>query len=104
MADLGFLDDPGDYLGMLDAQSLRAARVVLDIGIHCELDAPASVGGGAWTYDKAWDFLGQHCHSAEGVRRFELDRYLGWAGQAPCVQGRPAGVAAAARRGARTRG
>ena len=37
MADLGYLDDPGDYLGMLDAQSLRAARVVLDIGIHCEL-------------------------------------------------------------------
>ena len=37
MADLGFLDDPADYLGMLDGQSLRAARVVLDIGIHCGL-------------------------------------------------------------------
>ncbi len=86
MADLGYLDDPGDYLGMLDAQSLRAARVVLDIGIHCEFDAPASVGGGSWTYDKAWDFLGRHCHSAEGVRRFELDRYLGWAGQAPAYK------------------
>ncbi len=86
MADLGFLDDPGDYLGMLDAQSLRAARVVLDIGIHCELQAPASVGGGAWTYDKAWAFLAQHCHSTEGVRRFELDRYLGWAGQAPAYK------------------
>ena len=86
MADLGFLDDPGDYLGMLDAQSLRAARVVLDIGIHSVLDAPASVGGGAWTYDKAWEFLAQHCHSAEGVRRFELDRYLGWAGQAPAYK------------------
>lgn len=86
MADLGYLDDPGDYLGMLDAQSLRAARVVLDIGIHCELDAPATVGGGAWTYDKAWQFLAQHCHSAESVRRFELDRYLGWAGQAPAYK------------------
>jgi uncharacterized protein (DUF885 family) len=86
MADLGFLDDPADYLGMLDAQSLRAARVVLDIGIHCGLPAPASVGGGAWTYDKAWAFLSAHCHSAEGFRRFELDRYLGWPGQAPAYK------------------
>jgi uncharacterized protein (DUF885 family) len=86
MAELGYLDDPGDYLGLLDSQSLRAARVVLDIGIHCELEAPASVGGGAWTYDKAWDFLSAHCHSAEDVRRFELDRYFGWAGQAPAYK------------------
>lgn len=83
MAELGFLDDPGDLLGMLDSQSLRAARVVLDIGIHCELPAPDEVGGGDWDYDKAWRFLSAHCNSAEGFRRFELDRYLGWPGQAP---------------------
>jgi uncharacterized protein (DUF885 family) len=83
MADLGFLDDPGDFMGMLDGQSLRAARVVLDIGIHCELPAPASAGGGAWDYDKAWAFLARHCAMPEGFRRFELDRYLGWPGQAP---------------------
>jgi uncharacterized protein (DUF885 family) len=86
MADLGFLDDPGDYLGMLDAQSMRAARVVLDIGIHCELPAPDSVGGGAWDYDKAWTFFGEHCAMPEGFRRFELDRYLGWPGQAPAYK------------------
>ncbi|MDQ2797574.1 MAG: DUF885 domain-containing protein, partial [Actinomycetota bacterium] len=83
MADLGYLDDPADYLGMLDGQSMRAARVVLDIGIHCEFPAPASVGGGAWDYEKAWAFLGKHVHMAEGFRRFELNRYLGWPGQAP---------------------
>jgi uncharacterized protein (DUF885 family) len=83
MADLGFLDDPADYLGMLDGQSLRAARVVLDIGVHCELPAPAEVGGGDWTYDKAWQFLGAHSKNAEEFRRFELNRYLGWPGQAP---------------------
>jgi uncharacterized protein (DUF885 family) len=83
MADLGFLDDPADYLGMLDGQSLRAARVVLDIGFHCGFDAPAEVGGGAWTYDKAWTFLTSHAAMAEGFLRFELDRYLGWPGQAP---------------------
>jgi uncharacterized protein (DUF885 family) len=32
MDELGFLDDPGDRLGMLDAQELRAPRVVLDLG------------------------------------------------------------------------
>jgi uncharacterized protein (DUF885 family) len=86
MADLGFLNDPADFLGMLDAQSLRAARVVLDIGVHCELPAPASVGGGAWDYDKAWAFLAEHCAMNEGFRRFELDRYLGWPGQAPAYK------------------
>lgn len=83
MADLGFLDDPADYLGMLDAQSMRAARVVLDIGIHCQLEAPAEVGGGSWDYDKAWRFLSAHAGMAEGFLRFELNRYLGWPGQAP---------------------
>jgi uncharacterized protein (DUF885 family) len=83
MADLGFLDDPADYLGMLDGQSLRAARVVLDIGVHCGLPAPAEVGGGAWDYAKAWQFLCAHANQAEEMLRYELDRYLGWPGQAP---------------------
>lgn len=83
MADLGFLDDPGDFLGMLDSQSLRAARVVLDIGIHCGFDAPAEVGGGAWDYDKAWRFLTAHSSNPEALLVYELDRYLGWPGQAP---------------------
>jgi uncharacterized protein (DUF885 family) len=83
MADLGFLDDPADYLGMLASQSLRAARVVIDIGFHCGFPAPAEVGGGDWTWDKAWEFLGAHAAMSEGVRRFELERYLGWPGQAP---------------------
>jgi uncharacterized protein (DUF885 family) len=83
MADLGFLDDPADYLGMLDSQSLRAARVVLDIGFHCGFEAPAELGGGEWNYDKAWTFLNNHVSVAEGFLRYELDRYLGWPGQAP---------------------
>ena len=83
MADLGYLDDPGNRMGMLDGQSLRAARVVLDIGVHCGFEAPAEVGGGQWSYDKEWQFLTAHCNMAEGFLRFELDRYLGWPGQAP---------------------
>ncbi|MBK9475266.1 MAG: DUF885 domain-containing protein [Tetrasphaera sp.] len=83
MAELGAMDDPGNYLGLLDGQSLRAARVVLDIGVHCDFPAPSSLGGGAWTYEKAWDFLNRHANAGEGQLRFELDRYLGWPGQAP---------------------
>lgn len=83
MDELGFMEDPGNRLGLLDARSLRAARVVLDIGIHCGFEAPAEVGGGAWDYDKAWAFLRGHANMAEGFLRFELDRYLGWPGQAP---------------------
>ena len=83
MADLGYMDDPGDRMGLLDAQSLRAARVVIDIGVHCGFEAPAEVGGGEWTYDKAWEFLNNHVNMDEGFVRFELDRYLGWPGQAP---------------------
>jgi uncharacterized protein (DUF885 family) len=83
MADLGYLDDPGDYLGMLDGQSMRAARVVIDIGVHCGFRAPAEVGGGPWTYESAWQFLLAHASMAPEFLRFELDRYLGWPGQAP---------------------
>ncbi|MEO7060035.1 MAG: DUF885 domain-containing protein [Lapillicoccus sp.] len=83
MAELGYMDDPGNRMGWLDGQSLRAARVVIDIGVHCGFDAPDEVGGGAWTYDKAWDYLQAHANQGEAWLRFELDRYLGWPGQAP---------------------
>ncbi|WP_409485097.1 DUF885 domain-containing protein [Arsenicicoccus dermatophilus] len=86
MADFGYLDDPGNRLGWLDGQSLRAARVVLDIGVHCGFEAPAEVGGGDWTYDKAWAFLDAHAAMDEAFLRFELDRYLGWPGQAPAYK------------------
>lgn len=83
MADLGFLDDPGDRLGMLDAQRLRAARVVLDLGVHLSLPCPPEWGGGIWDADKAWDFLRANVNMPEPFVRFELNRYLGWPGQAP---------------------
>jgi uncharacterized protein (DUF885 family) len=82
MDELGYLDDPGDLMGMLDAQALRAARVVVDIGVHARMPAPDEVGGGVWDADKAWAFLRRHTRVAEPVLRFELDRYLGWPGQA----------------------
>ncbi len=86
MDELGFHTDPATRLGMLDGQSLRAARVVIDIGVHCGFEAPESVGGGECTYDKAWSFLTANADMAEGFLRFELDRYLGWPGQAPAYK------------------
>jgi uncharacterized protein (DUF885 family) len=89
MADLGFLDDPGDRLGMLDAQAFRAARVVVDIGVHLELDVPEQLvtqdglAPGPWTPESAYLFLRRHTRLPEENLRFELDRYLGWPGQAP---------------------
>lgn len=86
MAELEFLADPGDRMGLVASQLLRAARVVLDIEIHCGLPAPAEAGGGAWTYDKAWAYLTTVVLEPEVTLRFELDRYLGWAGQAPAYK------------------
>ncbi|MCK6211730.1 DUF885 domain-containing protein [Georgenia sp. EYE_87] len=83
MADLGFLDDPGDRMGMLDGQRLRAARVVLDIGVHLGKPAPQEWGGGTWDAARAWEFLKGNANMAEEFLAFELDRYLGWPGQAP---------------------
>ncbi|HYJ56065.1 MAG TPA: DUF885 domain-containing protein [Mycobacterium sp.] len=80
MAELGWLDDAGNRMGMLDAQRFRAARVVIDIGVHCGLTAP---DGDSWDADRAWTFLQSHSAMAEENLRFELDRYLGWPGQAP---------------------
>lgn len=83
MDELGYLSDPGDRMGMLDAQRMRAARVVFDIGVHLELDVPARWGSGTWTPEKGYEFLRKNLAISEGQLDFEYNRYLGWPGQAP---------------------
>ncbi len=88
MDELGYLDDPGHRLGMLDGQALRAARVIVDIGMHLELEIPAANPfgfhpGERWTPELGWEFLRAHCRVPDELLRFELSRYLGWPGQAP---------------------
>jgi uncharacterized protein (DUF885 family) len=88
MDELGYLKDPGERLGMLDGQALRAARVIVDIGMHLELEIPKDnlfgfSPGERWTPDLGWDFLRAHCRLSDEELRFELNRYLGWPGQAP---------------------
>lgn len=81
MEQLGYLDDPADRLGMLDGQRLRAARVVLDIGVH--LGKPRLDGTGVWDAEYALDFMRRNVNMSDQFVQFEVNRYLGWPGQAP---------------------
>ncbi|MGO4585009.1 DUF885 domain-containing protein [Arthrobacter sp. 2RAF6] len=83
MLELGYLKDPGDHMGMLDMQRMRAARVVFDIGVHLELEVPERWGSGTWTSDKGFEFLKANLPISAGQLQFEFTRYLGWPGQAP---------------------
>ena len=81
MEQLGYLDDPADRLGMLDGQRMRAARVVLDIGVH--LEKPRLDGTGTWDHDYALEFMRRNVNMPDEFVQFEVNRYLGWPGQAP---------------------
>ncbi|WP_344784006.1 DUF885 domain-containing protein [Microbacterium kribbense] len=81
MEQLGYLQDPADRLGMLDGQRMRAARVVLDIGVH--LGKPRPDGQGVWDAGYALEFMRGNVNMSDEFIRFEVNRYLGWPGQAP---------------------
>jgi uncharacterized protein (DUF885 family) len=81
MDELGYLATPADRLGMLDGQRMRAARVVLDIGVH--LGKPKLDGSGVWDFDYALDFMSKNVNMSPEFVRFEVTRYFGWPGQAP---------------------
>ncbi|MEV8268194.1 DUF885 domain-containing protein [Microbacterium sp. NPDC076911] len=81
MEQLGYLEDPADRLGMLDGQRMRAARVVLDIGVH--LGKPRPDGQGVWDADYALEFMRRNVNMPDEFVQFEVNRYLGWPGQAP---------------------
>jgi uncharacterized protein (DUF885 family) len=86
MSELGYLEDDGDLLGMLDGQLFRAARVVVDIGMHLELAIPAGHGfheGERWTPELGLEFMLNRTIADPHHVRDEIDRYLGWPGQAP---------------------
>ncbi|MFB8757799.1 DUF885 domain-containing protein [Streptomyces nigra] len=85
MDELGFLTDPEHRLGYLDAQMMRAARVIVDIGMHLELEIPADSPfhpGERWTPDLAQEFFGAHSSRPADFVESELTRYLTIPGQA----------------------
>jgi uncharacterized protein (DUF885 family) len=86
MGELGYLDDPGAYLGMLDSQQLLAVQVPLDIGVHLELDVPRGTGwreGERWNAGIGWEILRAHSSWDDRQLGAELRRCLGMPGQAP---------------------
>jgi uncharacterized protein (DUF885 family) len=80
--DMGFYDQDalGD-LGRLKAEMFRAARLVVDTGMHAK----------HWTREQAIDYMvSKTGNSLPEVTR-EIERYVVWPGQATSLQGRPAG-------------
>jgi uncharacterized protein (DUF885 family) len=85
MDELGFLPDAERRLGYLDAQMMRACRVIVDIGMHLELEIPAQSPfhpGERWTPDLAQEFFGSHSGRPADFVESELTRYLSMPGQA----------------------
>jgi uncharacterized protein (DUF885 family) len=87
--ELGYLTEPGARMGYLDAQQLRAVRVVIDIGMHLGLPVPddaegvlAGHRGRPWTPELGRAFAGEHLGSDPAFLDSELVRYLGMPGQA----------------------
>ncbi len=85
MDELGFLTAPGARIGFLDAQLMRAIRVIVDIGMHLQLPVPADWAAGAgerWTPELALEFLAAHSGRPRDFVVSEIVRYLSAPGQA----------------------
>lgn len=73
VAELGFYqDDPYGDLGRLQAEAFRAARLVVDTGIHAK----------KWTFDQAVDFMVENTGLPGDYVQGEVGRYIMWPGQA----------------------
>jgi len=68
-AQLGLFKDPYNKFGQLASERFRAARLVIDTGIH-------SMG---WTREQAQDYLRAHAPT-QAIE--EVDRYISWPAQA----------------------
>jgi len=69
--EMGLFTDPRERFGMLDAQAWRAARLVVDTGLHAL----------RWERQRSIDFLiGVGLAETDAV--IETDRYICWPGQA----------------------
>jgi uncharacterized protein (DUF885 family) len=70
--EMGIYETPYDRFGMLTYQMWRAARLVVDTGIHSE----------GWTRDQARRFLLDNTALSEHEITTEVDRYIAWPAQA----------------------
>ncbi|WP_374944658.1 DUF885 family protein [Sphingomonas sp.] len=70
--EMGFYRTPYERFGMLSYQMWRAARLVVDTGIHAK----------RWTREQALAFLRDNTALSEREVTTEVDRYIGWPAQA----------------------
>jgi uncharacterized protein (DUF885 family) len=70
--ELGFYKDPYSRYGNLQAEMLRAIRLVVDTGLHHK----------RWTRQQVVDFFHDHSAVDEVDVQNETDRYIVWPGQA----------------------
>ena len=91
MHELGYLDDPALELGWLIGQALRAVRVILDIGLHCEMRIPDSEAfhpGEVWQAGWGHAFLIERTGYPSAVPRVGGRSLSGDAGAGDLVQDR----------------
>jgi uncharacterized protein (DUF885 family) len=77
--ELGWYTEPGTRLGMLQAAALRAARVVIDIGLHLDLPLP---DGSRWSFARACEVLRDRGRAEPHRVHPEIVRYCAWPAQA----------------------
>ncbi|MEM9303492.1 MAG: DUF885 domain-containing protein [Pseudomonadota bacterium] len=70
--EMGFLPDPYDNIGRLQAELCRAVRLVVDTGIHAK----------RWSREEAIDFMIRNTGMAESDVTAEIERYFVLPGQA----------------------
>ncbi len=70
--EMGIYQTPYERFGMLSYQMWRAARLVVDTGIHAK----------GWTRDQAQQFLLTNTALSSHEITTEVDRYIAWPGQA----------------------
>jgi uncharacterized protein (DUF885 family) len=70
--EMGMYETPYDRFGMLNYQIWRAARLVVDTGIHSQ----------GWSRDRAIDYMRTYTALSEHEIQTEVDRYIAWPGQA----------------------
>jgi uncharacterized protein (DUF885 family) len=71
--EMGLYSSDLARMGMLSSEAFRAARMVIDAGIHTR----------GWTREQALDYLLSHTVLPRHIAEGEIDRYISWPGQAP---------------------